>query len=87
MPGAIVRPAIKTRVNDRIAATQRLMGAGRFLYTSGCETLRTALCEAVWDADTKSDERLDDGSSDIDSLDAFEYTFERDIKRFINYEV
>lgn len=87
MPGAIVRPAIKTRVNDRIAATQRLMGAGRFLYTTDCETLRTALCEAVWDADAKGDERLDDGSSDIDSLDAFEYTFERDIKRFINHEV
>ena len=33
-----------------------------------------------------SDERLDDGTSDIDSLDAFEYTFERDISRFIKYE-
>ena len=26
------------------------------------------------------DDRLDDGSSDIDTLDAFEYTIERDIK-------
>jgi hypothetical protein len=32
------------------------------------------------------DVRLDDGTSDIDTLDAFEYTFERDISRFIRYE-
>ena len=31
-------------------------------------------------------ERLDNGTSDIDTLDAFEYTFERDIARFIKYE-
>ena len=29
---------------------------------------------------------IDDGSTDIDSLDAFEYTFERDMKRFIDHE-
>ena len=29
------------------------------------------------------DERLDDGSTDIDSLDAFEYTIERDMKYLI----
>ena len=31
----------------------------------------------------ESDERLDDGSSDIDSLDAMEYTIERDMKDLI----
>ena len=29
------------------------------------------------------DERLDDGSTDIDSLDAFEYTIERDMRDLI----
>lgn len=86
MPATIVRPAIKARVNDRIACTQRLMGAGRFFITEDCETLRTALSEAVWNDKVLEDERLDDGSTDIDSLDALEYTFERDMKRFINYE-
>ena len=28
-------------------------------------------------------ERLDDGTSDIDSLDAMEYSFEKRIKKFI----
>ena len=59
------------------------MGAGRFYYTDDCETLKTALSDAVWDKSKKNDVRLDDGSTDIDSLDAFEYTFERDIKRLI----
>ena len=56
------------------------MGAGRFFFTNDCETLSTALQEAVWDEKSMKDDRLDDGSSDIDTLDAFEYTIERDIK-------
>lgn len=82
-PSVIVRGAYKVRIQDRIHCTTRLMGAGRFYYTDGCETLKTALSEAVWDDKQTKDERLDDGSVDVDSLDSLEYTFERDIKRFI----
>lgn len=35
------------------------------------------------DAVKDKDERLDDGSTDIDSLDAFEYTIERDMRDLI----
>ena len=46
--------------------------------------MQTALSDAVWDKEVKDkDERLDDGSTDIDSLDAFEYTIERDMKYLI----
>lgn len=82
-PDIIVRPAKKERIQDRIQCTLRLMGAGRFFYTDGCDSLKTALSEAVWNDKKFEDERLDDGSTDIDSLDGFEYTFERDMKRFI----
>lgn len=82
-PTVHVKGARKCEINDRIRCTTRLMGAGRFWYTDGCETLKTALSEAVWDKKQLKDVRLDDGSTDIDSLDAFEYTFERDIKRLI----
>lgn len=51
------------------------------VFTEDCESLSKAFQEAVWDG--KTDERLDDGSSDIDSLDAFEYTIERDIRYLI----
>ena len=80
-PHIIVRPAKKIRIKDRIDCTVRLMGAGRFFITEDCESLIKAFREAVWDS--KTDERLDDGSSDIDSLDAFEYTIERDIRYLI----
>lgn len=76
-PHVIVRPAEKKAIKDRIDCTVRLMGAGRFFITDDCESLSTALSEAVWNSKVNQDERLDDGSSDIDSLDAFEYTIER----------
>ena len=83
-PKTIVRPAMKMRIKDRIDATVRLMGADRLKITEDCESLKIALQDAVWNDKTKEDERLDDGTSDIDSLDAFEYTFERDIKYLLN---
>lgn len=82
-PWISVRPAKKKRVNDRINCTVRLMGAGRFFITDDCESLQTALSDAVWNKDKQDDERLDDGSTDIDSLDAFEYTIERDMRDLI----
>ena len=83
-PWISVRPAKKKTITDRIRCTVRLMGAGRFFITDDCESLETALSAAVWNKDVKDkDERLDDGSTDIDSLDAFEYTIERDMKYLI----
>lgn len=83
-PWIAVKPAKKRPINDRIRCTVKLMGAGRFFITSNCESLQTALSDAVWDKEVKDkDERLDDGSTDIDSLDAFEYTIERDMKYLI----
>ena len=83
-PWITVRAAKKKPINDRIRCTVRLMGAGRFFMTDDCGSLRDAFSDAVWDQDKKDkDERLDDGSTDIDSLDAFEYTIERDMKDLI----
>lgn len=82
-----VENALKTEINDRINATAILMAQGRFYYVGKeCSSLVNALCTAVWDPDeiTKN-VRLDDGSSDIDSLDSFEYTFERLISQLIRY--
>lgn len=82
-----VENALKTEINDRINALVMLMAQGRFFYVGKeCASLVIALCTAVWDPDeiTKN-VRLDDGTSDIDSLDSFEYTFERSISRLIRY--
>ena len=78
-PYLLVLPAIKKKINDRINYTVRLMGAGRFFITPDCMTLKKALQDAVYNSKVLHEERLDDGSTDIDTLDAFEYTIERDI--------
>ena len=78
-----VKPARKKPINDRIHCTIRIMGAGRFWMTDDCGSLQAAFSDAVWNQEKDKDERLDDGSTDIDSLDAFEYTIERDMKYLI----
>ena len=79
MPAVLVIPARKIHIKDRIDYTIRKMGAGQFALTEDCQTLSEALQDAVWNAKILDhDERLDDGSTDIDTLDAFEYTIERD---------
>lgn len=78
-PSLLVLPAQKKKINDRINYTVRLMGAGRFFITPECMTLKKALQDAVYNSKVLQEERLDDGSTDIDTLDAFEYTIERDI--------
>lgn len=82
-----VENALKTEINDRINATAILMAQGRFRYLKGeCQSLVNALCTAVWDPkEVTKNVRLDDGTSDIDSLDAFEYTIERRISQLIRY--
>jgi len=83
-----IENALKTTINDRIRCICRLQAQNRFKYMEyGCESLCSALSTAVWNPKVLTkDERLDDGTSDIDTLDAFEYTFERDITKFIRYE-
>ena len=78
-PSLLVLPAQKKKINDRINYTVRLMGSGRFFITPDCLTLKKALQDAVYNSKALQEERLDDGSTDIDTLDAFEYTIERDI--------
>ena len=82
---AAVENALKTEINDRINALVMLMAQGRFFYVGKeCASLVTALCTAVWDPnEITKNVRLDDGTSDIDSLDSFEYTFERSISMLI----
>ena len=72
--------ALKKPINDRIRATCLLMGAGRFKVHRSCKHTIDALKSAVWDSKhTTEDVRLDNGSTNIDSLDALEYSIERDI--------
>lgn len=77
-----VQNSAKIQIIDRIRLTSILMGGGRFWYMPEAATLRDALATALWSQKHPGvDERLDDGTTDIDTLDAFEYTIERDYRR------
>ena len=71
-----VKNALKMQITDRIRLTILLMGQGRFYVTKTCKHLIDAFSTAVYDATKNEDTRLDDGTTDIDSLDAFEYSIE-----------
>ncbi len=81
-----VKNALKREINDRIRAALFLMSARRFFLLRGsCNSLDSALRSAVWnDRAASKESRLDDGSSDVDSLDAFEYAYERQIPRLVS---
>lgn len=82
-----IQNSLKDEINNRINLTVQLMAQGRFFYVPDkAESLKNALRTAIWDPKEKTKNvRLDDGSSDIDSLDSFEYTIEREARRLINY--
>ena len=74
--GTQVKNALKLQITDRIRLVVLLMKQGRFKVSRSCPHLIDALQTAIYDPDKFEDERLDDGTSDIDSLDAFEYSIE-----------
>lgn len=79
-----IRNSIKNPINDRIRLIQSLISQKRLYYTEQAETVKEALNEAVWDeSDEQEIKRLDDGTSDIDTLDAFEYSFERYLRQLM----
>lgn len=86
--GVIVKNSLKREINDRIRATTMLIGGSRFyMIAAECQSLIDAFQGAVWDDKAIGKEvRLDDGTSDIDTLDAFEYSFERYIPQLIRSE-
>lgn len=82
--GTQVKNAMKLQITDRIRLVVLLMKQGRFKVSRNCPHLIDALQTAIYDPDKFEDERLDDGTSDIDSMDAFEYSIEpyyKDLER------
>ena len=82
MLNATVRIAADEDVTNRIRLTSMLASQGRLFLSEDCDVLSRALSEAVWAESKKADSRSD--SSDIGTLNAFEYTLEREAARFVN---
>lgn len=68
-----VQDCIKGRILDRIELDCNLFGQMRRFILKKCKYLIEAYTQALWD-DKHPDERLDDGTTPIDDLDASEYS-------------
>ena len=78
----------KKPILDRITAEIRLFASGRFKIMEHCRHAIGAYSAAVWDSkQTGKDVRLDNGSYELDILDATEYAFEREISSLIETDV
>lgn len=68
-----VEDCIKGRIVDRIELDCHLFGQKRRFILKECKYLIEAYSQALWD-EKHEDERLDDGTTPIDDLDASEYS-------------
>ena len=84
LPEYSIYNSLKNEIIDRVRALIILIGSDRFRYVKGeNDALIEGISQAMWDSKSADkDERLDDGSTDIDILDAFEYSFEKNIYYF-----
>lgn len=75
--GMEIRNARKGPICDRIAFYNSLMAQNRFKVMRRCQAAIGALQEAVYDGKKYGEDvRLDDGTTNIDSLDSLEYSTE-----------
>lgn len=78
----IVRGCTKEPINDRIDCGRTMISYGILSYIEEeCKIFVDALSSALWDDDAKEDTRLDDFTTDIDTIDAWEYSWCRFMKQ------
>lgn len=71
-----IKNARKSSINDRIRLTCILMAQERFKIMHQCTNTINAFQSAVWDSKSMEDKRLDNGTFNVDVLDATEYAIE-----------
>lgn len=77
----LVRGCVKEPINDRIDCGRTMISYNIFYYIEEeCKLLVDALSSALWDDEAKEDTRLDDFTTDIDTIDAWEYSWCKYIK-------
>jgi len=83
-----VYKCLKKPINDRINTEIRLFASRRFKIMRHCTHAIGAYSAAVWDEKQPGqDVRLDNGSYELDVLDAAEYAFESEISALIDNDI
>lgn len=84
----LVRGCVKEPINDRIDCGRTMISYNILYYIpEECKIFVDALSSALWDDEAKEDTRLDDFTTDIDTIDAWEYSwckFMKSINDMIN---
>lgn len=76
-----IENAKKNEIKERIMLLLRLMSLKKFKVMKHCKTVIDAYSSCVYNnKEGHEDERLDDGTSDIDTCDATEYSIEPHLK-------
>lgn len=79
--GTLVRGCTKEPINDRIDCGRTMISYNILYYIEEeCKLFVDALSSALWDDEAKEDTRLDDFTTDIDTIDAWEYSWCKYIK-------
>ena len=84
--GFKIGDSAKNEIVERIRCANSLLNTRRLDVYEDCTLLTAGLQAAVWDekaAEKGKDVRLDNFSTDIDILDAFEYSWERFMKKLL----
>ena len=82
-----IHNARKSEIVGRIRFFNAIISQKRFYVMRHCKHVTEALQSAVWDKRKLADTRLDDGTYNIDSLDAMEYSAEPYMKDILRAEV
>ena len=82
--GIRVDNAMKREIIDRIRLYDVLFSQGRSHIMRHCKNTIDAFENAVWN-EKVPDDRLDDGTTNIDSLDSAEYAVERDASQLVQF--
>ena len=78
-----VHNSLKKPVIDRIRFLDMAFANKRFYVMKHCTKTIDAIRSAVYDSKSQEEKRLDDGTTNIDSLDAMEYALEKHMGDFI----
>ena len=73
----------KRKIIDRIRVVDFLFSSGKFVIFENCKETIVGFNGAVWDPKANKENRLDNGTTNIDSLDATEYTLEQHFTDFL----
>lgn len=78
----LVRGCVKEPINDRIDCGRTMIAYDIFYYIEEeCDTLVESISSALWDSEKNEDTRLDDFTTDIDTIDAWEYSWCKFIRK------